>query len=205
MPNIPFLFDNQSLYDLTSDEYYFSQNSTNNRTVDICTGFGSWEKKLILLGSNFMHEHNIVFNKRTSVISFARSNCWDVAYYYRRNSENLNSPEQRYNNRTPVIFRNKTNVTLIIDGDDDDIYFELSSEQQMIIAIGSAVVFVILLILMLHFCCRGEEKNETTHSQKIELEMQSTDTEEEKEVDNKESSKTIGVLKVKKNFQKLIE
>ena len=77
----------------------------------------------------------------------------------------------------------------------------------MIIAIGSAVVFVILLILMLHFCCRGdkgEEKNETTHSQKIELEMQSTDTEEEKEVDNKESSKTIGVLKVKKNFQKLI-
>ena len=107
-----------------------------------------------------------------------------------------------------MIFRNKTNVTLIIDGDDNDIYFELSSEQQMIIAIGSAVVFVILLILMLHFCCWGDkgrdEKNEATHSQRIELETQSTDTEEEKEVDNKESSKTIGVLKVKKNFQKLI-
>ena len=214
MPNISFIFENQTVYDLTSEEYYYYINYT-NRTVDICTGFGVWNKSMILLGSNFMHEHNIIFNKKTNVISFARSNCWDVAYYYRRDAQNSYTPQQRANNRTAVIVRNKTNVTLIIKGEDDELYFELSSEQQMMIAIGSALVFVIVLILMLHFCCGGskgeediKENNETTDSQIIELASQSTDTEEEdkkeEKVENKESSKSIGVLRVKKNFEKLI-
>ena len=63
-----------------------------------------------------MREYNILFNKKTSVISFARSNRQERA------SQNVNSPEQRYNNRTLVIFRNNTNVTLIIEGDDYEIY-----------------------------------------------------------------------------------
>lgn len=215
MPNISFIFDNQSIYDLTSEEYYYTQNFTENRTIDICTGFGTWNKNMILLGSNFMHEHNIMFNKRTNTISFARSNCWDVAYYYRRDSQFFSSSEQRYNNRSAVIVRNKTNVTLIINGDDDDLYFELSSEQQMMIAIGSALVFVIVLILIMHFCCggsKGEDEdmknNETTHLRIIELASQSTDTEEEdkkeKEVENKTNKKNVGMLRVRKNFEKLI-
>ena len=214
MPNISFVFENHTLYDLTSDEYYYYLNYK-NRTVDLCTGFGVWNKSMILLGSNFMHEHNIAFNKRTNVISFARSNCWDVAYYYRRDTQKTFTSQQRANNRSAVIVRNKTNVTLIINGEDDELYFELSSEQQMMIAIGSALVFVIVLILLLHFCCggKGEDEdikgnNETTHSQIIELASQSTDTEEEdkkeEKVENKDSKKSIGVLRVKKNFEKLI-
>ena len=214
MPNISFVFENHTLYDLRSDEYYYYLNYK-NRTVDLCTGFGVWNKSMILLGSNFMHEHNIAFNKRTNVISFARSNCWDVAYYYRRDTQKTFTSQQRANNRSAVIVRNKTNVTLIINGEDDELYFELSSEQQMMIAIGSALVFVIVLILLLHFCCggKGEDEdikgnNETTHSQIIELASQSTDTEEEdkkeEKVENKDSKKSIGVLRVKKNFEKLI-
>ena len=214
MPNISFVFENHTLYDLTSDEYYYYLNYK-NRTVDLCTGFGVWNKSMILLGSNFMHEHNIAFNKRTNVISFARSNCWDVAYYYRRDTQKTFTSQQRANNRSVVIVRHKTNVTLIINGEDDELYFELSSEQQMMIAIGSALVFVIVLILLLHFCCggKGEDEdikgnNETTHSQIIELASQSTDTEEEdkkeEKVENKDSKKSIGVLRVKKNFEKLI-
>ena len=214
MPNISFVFENHTLYDLTSDEYYYYLNYK-NRTVDLCTGFGVWNKSMILLGSNFMHEHNFAFNKRTNVISFARSNCWDVAYYYRRDTQKTFTSQQRANNRSVVIVRHKTNVTLIINGEDDELYFELSSEQQMMIAIGSALVFVIVLILLLHFCCggKGEDEdikgnNETTHSQIIELASQSTDTEEEdkkeEKVENKDSKKSIGVLRVKKNFEKLI-
>ena len=52
------------------------------------------------------------------------------------------------------------------------------------------------------------KNNETTHLRIIELASQSTDTEEEdkkeKEVENKTNKKNVGMLRVRKNFEKLI-
>lgn len=209
MPNITFRFDNKSDYDLTSDEYYYEY----NRTVDeknICTGFGGWNESTILLGSNFMHQHNIIFHRQMGKIGFARTNCWEIAYYYKRQSE---SREQRSIKYNPIIRNNTNGTPIIVDIEEEDISFldYLSYETKLIIAMASAVVFVFSLIIILHCCCNkinddkedSQEDNMIINTRKIEMTDIASMNEEDNVKDN-HSQKILSVLKVKKHFDKLM-
>lgn len=207
MPNITFDFDNESKYDLTSDEYYYDYNSTKEER-DICTGFGGWNESIILLGSNFMHQHDIIFNRKKGKIAFARTNCWEIAYYYKRQSESREKRAIKYN---PIIRNNTNGTPIIVDIEEEDISFldYLSYETKLIIAMASAVIFVFSFIIVLHCCCNkkndDDEDNEENNitPRKIEINDIASMNEDES-VKDKNSQKHLSVLKVKKQFIKLM-
>lgn len=73
MPNLTFSLNDKVNYTLMAEDYYFE--IMQNSKLEICVGFLSWNNNEILLGGNFMHNHDIIFNKESKKIGFARSLC----------------------------------------------------------------------------------------------------------------------------------
>lgn len=73
IPNLTFSFNDKVNYTLMAEDYYFE--IVQNNKVEICIGFLPWSNNEILLGGNFMHNHDIIFNKESKEIGFARSLC----------------------------------------------------------------------------------------------------------------------------------
>ena len=157
-----------------------------------------------------MHQHNIIFHRQMGKIGFARTNCWEIAYYYKRQSE---SREQRSIKYNPIIRNNTNGTPIIVDIEEEDISFldYLSYETKLIIAMASAVVFVFSLIIILHCCCNkinddkedSQEDNMIINTRKIEMTDIASMNEEDNVKDN-HSQKILSVLKVKKHFDKLM-
>ena len=94
LPNITFIFNDKAKYTLFGEDYYFE--IAQDGKTEICLGLMSWEKNNILLGGNFMHNHDIIFNKENKQIGFARSLCSTVSNS--KNNNNLKTTECKQEN-----------------------------------------------------------------------------------------------------------
>jgi hypothetical protein len=77
MPTINFLFEGGVTYSLKPDNYIFNYSDFNSKSDEnvFCTGITSWDKDEILLGTTWMHNHDIIFDLQHNKIGFAASEC----------------------------------------------------------------------------------------------------------------------------------
>jgi hypothetical protein len=77
MPTINFLFEGGVTYSLNPENYLFNYSDFNSKatTNTYCTGVTHWDKDEILLGTTWMHNHDIIFDMQENRIGFAPSFC----------------------------------------------------------------------------------------------------------------------------------
>lgn len=77
MPTFKFLFEGGVIYYLKPDSYTFNYSDFNSKSDEnvYCTGITSWDKNEILLGTTWMHNHDIIFDLQHNKIGFAASGC----------------------------------------------------------------------------------------------------------------------------------
>ncbi len=77
LPTITFIFENNTKYYWKPENYiynYTETNSNDNRSTH-CIGLSSWYSDEILLGSTFMHNHDIIFDLQENKIGLVEANC----------------------------------------------------------------------------------------------------------------------------------
>lgn len=76
MPNFYFTFENNVKYVWKPESYlYLSPESEPNDTIILCIGLAGWASNEILLGSTWMHNHDIIFDLSNKKLGFAESRC----------------------------------------------------------------------------------------------------------------------------------
>lgn len=89
-PNINIAFNN---YNLIWEPKNYYMNFTSRNKIRACLGFETEEKiKNIILGTNFMHGYDIIFDKENNKIGFAEAAC------SRTNSEKINKINNKIKN-----------------------------------------------------------------------------------------------------------
>ena len=72
-PNITFTINNEFNYIWTPKNYYFNISEAQNNTI--CLGFTYHSSNKFVLGTTWMKNYNIIFDKENGKIGFAYSNC----------------------------------------------------------------------------------------------------------------------------------
>ncbi len=77
MPTFKFLFNDGVNYYLKPENYIFNYSDFNSKSEGnvYCTGITSWDKNEILLGTTWMHNHDIIFDMQHNKIGFAATEC----------------------------------------------------------------------------------------------------------------------------------
>lgn len=175
MPTFTFNFENDVKYNWPPESYLFNYTefTDNDKRQTYCIGMNSWNSKEILLGSTWMHNHDIIFDLQHKKIGLVESNCAakNVISVY----PNTQAPSNVINNDTPkeitevplpvisdknnsdssvitgVRDYNQTNFLKSCDDSTIDFYIKLI----IFISIFS-LVLIIILALAIHKIKRGE-------------------------------------------------
>jgi hypothetical protein len=75
LPYIFFTFENNLKYNWTPENYIYNKTNVNDEQLKFCMGFISWNSNEMLLGTTFMHNHDIIFDNLNNRIGIAESNC----------------------------------------------------------------------------------------------------------------------------------
>jgi hypothetical protein len=75
LPDIILTFENNLQYKWTAENYIFNMTSLIHEQLKFCMGFVSWDSNEILLGTSFMHNHNIIFDNFNNRIGISEHNC----------------------------------------------------------------------------------------------------------------------------------
>jgi hypothetical protein len=73
LPDIHFTFENNVKYTWKPHSYLY--NSTYSGSKEFCIGLTGWSSNEILLGSTWMHNHDIIFDLENKKIGLVDSNC----------------------------------------------------------------------------------------------------------------------------------
>jgi hypothetical protein len=77
MPTLTFVFENDVKYLWKPENYLFNYTdpASNDKRLTFCIGLTGWNSNEILLGSTWMHNHDIIFDLQNKKIGLVESNC----------------------------------------------------------------------------------------------------------------------------------
>lgn len=83
MPTLTFTFDENVTYDWKPQNYIYNNTNVDKKDniLNYCIGIYHLKKGEIILGSTWMHNHDIVFDLQDNRVGFAESNCADDNYF----------------------------------------------------------------------------------------------------------------------------
>ena len=83
MPDIHFTFEKNVKYTWKPQSYLYNSTDSNiNDLPTFCIGLTGWASNEILLGSTWMHNHDIIFDLENRKIGFVESNCSGEESFY---------------------------------------------------------------------------------------------------------------------------
>lgn len=158
MPTISFVFENNTKYFWKPKNYLFNytDSASNDNRMTLCIGLTGWNSNEILLGSTWMHNHDIIFDLKNKKIGLIESNCSGEGFV-------------KINPQTPSIINNSVPI---IPSSSDSCDAKVDLYRKVIILISSlGAIIIILLALGLHRLRNGQnflwvrlhrEENSTT-------------------------------------------
>lgn len=128
LPNITFEFANGVKYIWEPKDYVFNNSITNKQQYQLCVGYNQGSGGKVNLGSTWMHNREIIFDKENNRIGFVRSNCngeessskKDDEQEEKKNDKNMNEESDRNicnnpaDNKTLLIYCLITAIMIII-------------------------------------------------------------------------------------------
>ena len=78
LPEFTFLFEKGVKYQWKPENYIYN-NTENDKKLNFCIGISSWGSNEILLGTTWMHNHDIIFDNVNRRIGLVSSSC-DMSY-----------------------------------------------------------------------------------------------------------------------------
>jgi hypothetical protein len=78
LPSFTFIFNRDLRYDWRPENYLFNNTKANDHQHTYCMGFNGWSSNEILLGSTWMHNHDIIFDVENMRVGFAEANCGNI-------------------------------------------------------------------------------------------------------------------------------
>jgi hypothetical protein len=143
MPTFSFIFENNTTYYWKPQNYLFNytDSASNDNRMTLCIGLTGWNSNEILLGSTWMHNHDIIFDLQNKKIGLIESNCAGENFV-------------KINPQTPSIINNS--VPLIPSSADScDAKVDMYTKVIIIISALGAII-IILLALGLHRLRNGQ-------------------------------------------------
>ena len=150
-PELILYLDNNSTYIWKPFNFYFYHHDNLNETRFACLGFNKHNSKEIILGTNFMHGYDIIFDRKEKKLGFARADCTKGNHLRRshlnRNFNGINEEERvresikRFHSR----FNRTEDDIDFIRGTNRELHF--SSNLKLINYILLSVSIIILIIV----------------------------------------------------------
>jgi hypothetical protein len=76
MPSLTFIFEENVKYHWKAENYLFNYTEfSDDKRLTFCIGLSGWNSNEILLGSTWMHNHDIIFDIQHQKIGLVESNC----------------------------------------------------------------------------------------------------------------------------------
>lgn len=75
LPDLTFIFEKGVKYTWSPQNYLYNYTSENDNKLNFCIGVASWNSNEILLGTTWMHNHDIIFDNVNKRIGLVSSGC----------------------------------------------------------------------------------------------------------------------------------
>lgn len=79
LPSLTFIFESGVKYEWKPENYLYNTTAENGNKPSFCIGVASWNSNEILLGTTWMHNHDIVFDVMNKRIGLVSSSCDSVS------------------------------------------------------------------------------------------------------------------------------
>ncbi len=170
-PDITLKFgDNEYKYKWKSINYYYKYNNTQRKA---CLGFQGFKSERVILGTNFIHGHDIIFDRKKQRIGFVEADCsrgnliWSKFQMLRginvfvttdpilMDKELHHSEEE---NKFHLADNNQVENISFIKGHNTELDFkEFSMINFIILLVSIIIVVLIVIIVMLVLLCGGKK------------------------------------------------
>ena len=141
MPTISFVFENNTKYFWKPKNYLFNytDSASNDNRMTLCIGLTGWNSNEILLGSTWMHNHDIIFDNVNRRIGLVSSSC-DMSY---SNNKDLSKENEGTETTIPTV-----------PIEDKDTKCETNYDFYVTIILMLSILIVMLIVILILACFR---------------------------------------------------